>query len=501
LVALAQPQPPPTVFDGNLAVRTVVGTDLTMPIGVAFLGRDDMLVIEKASGKVKRIRTQNGVQTSTDVLDLAVNSASERGLLSIALHPNVPENPGVYLFWTESSTGSDSAIVAEVGNAASPYPPGTPNPYGSRIDRFVWNGSALTFDHNLIVLRSFQADPNQPLRGNHNGGVIRFGVENGSPKLYVVLGDQGRRGQLQNLELGPPPGPNHLHFPDDDQFGGPEPDAAHLAGVVLRLNADGSAPQDNPFYAHGADLISAGQVSVGESLQRVYGYGIRNSFGLAIDPRSQSVWIQENGDDSFTELNRVEPGSNGGWVQVMGPIARVAEFKAIETGTAPLTPGKYSGMQQIRFPPTELADTPEDAMSRLFMLPGATYSEPEFSWRYEIAPGGMDFMTGRALGPQYEGDLFMGAAVPVMDGGYLFRFNLTGNRRMIAVDDPRIADRVADNLEKHNFSGGTLGIVESESFRFGRDFGVATDIKTGPNGNLYVVSLSRGAIYEIHRAR
>jgi glucose/arabinose dehydrogenase len=269
--------------------------------------------------------------------------------------------------------------------------------------------------------------------------------------------------------------------------------------VVLRLNADGSAPQDNPFYAYGAELIAAGQVSVGETLQKIYAYGIRNSFGLAIDPRSQQVWIQENGDDSFTELNRVERGSNGGWVQVMGPIARVAEFKAIETGTAPLTTGKYAGMQQIRFPPTLLPDTPEEAMAALFMLPGAFYSEPEFSWRYEIAPGGMGFQIGRALGPQYEADLFMGAAVPVMDGGYLFHFNLTGNRRKVGLDDPRIADLVADNLEKHNFAGGTLGIVESESFRFGRDFGIATDIKTGPNGNLYVVSLSRNAIYEVYR--
>ena len=496
---LAQAPPPPSVLDTNLAVRTVVGTNLTMPIGMAFLGQDDFFVIEKASGKVKRIRTQNGVQTSTDVLDLAVNSASERGLLSIALHPDFPTNPGVYLFWTESSTGADSAVLGEVGNPASPFPPGTPNPFGSRIDRFVWNGSTLTFDRNLLVIRSFQADPNQPLRGNHNGGVIRFNVESGSPKLYIVMGDQGRRGQLQNLEFGPPPGPNHTFFPDDDQFGGPEPDARHLSGVVLRLNADGTAPSDNPFYQYGAELIAGGQASVGQSIQKVFAYGIRNSFGMAFDPRSRDLWVQENGDDSFSELNRVEPGTNGGWVQVMGPLSRIAEFKAIETGTAPLTPGKYSGMQQIRFPPTLLADTPEQVLERLYMLPGATYSEPEFSWRYEIAPGGMGFMAGRALGPQYEGDMFMGAAVPVMDGGYLFHFNLTGNRRKIGVDDPRIEDRVADNTEKHNVAGGAQGIIESESFRFGLNFGISTDIQTGPNGNLYVVSLSRNAIYEIYR--
>ena len=106
----------------------------------------------------------------------------------------------------------------------------------------------------------------------------------------------------------------------------------------------------------------------------------------------------------------------------------------------------------------------------------------------------MNFLRGRALGPQFEDDLFMGAATPNLVGGYLFHFNLTGNRRSIGVDDPRLTDRVADNLAKHE-------ITESESLLIGRDFGVTTDIETGPNGNLYVVSLTRGAIYEVFRRR
>jgi hypothetical protein len=77
-------------------------------------------------------------------------------------------------------------------------------------------------------------------------------------------------------------------------------------------------------------------------------------------------------------------------------------------------------------------------------------------------------------------------------GGYLFRFNLTGNRQKIAVEDPRLQDRVADNTAKHD-------LTESESLLFGSGFGVGTDIDTGPNGNLFVVSLSHGAVYEIFR--
>jgi glucose/arabinose dehydrogenase len=138
------------------------------------------------------------------------------------------------------------------------------------------------------------------------------------------------------------------------------------------------------------------------------------------------------------------------------------------------------------------AASPDEALSRLFLVPGARYADPAFSWKWEVAPGGIGFLSSRALGAQFEGDLFMGAATPVLEGGYLFRFNLTGNRREIAVDDPRLADRVADNRAKHE-------ITESETLLFGRNFGVVTDIQTGPNGNLFVVSLTNGAIYEISR--
>jgi glucose/arabinose dehydrogenase len=126
------------------------------------------------------------------------------------------------------------------------------------------------------------------------------------------------------------------------------------------------------------------------------------------------------------------------------------------------------------------------------MLPGAHYHDPEFSWKFAVAPGGIGFINGRALGPQYDGDLLVGAATPTLAGGYLFRFNLTGNRRKIGVDDPRLEDRVADNAAKFD-------ITESESLLFGMNFGVGTDIQTGPDGNVYVVSLTNGSVYRIAR--
>ena len=119
-----------------------------------------MLVLEKASGRVKRV-VDGTVQGA--VLDLAVNSNSERGLLGIALHPNFASNGFVYLFWSESNTGADSNSSTAVDVLAN------------RVDRFRWNGSSLTFDRNIIRFRAFQQDAGQTPRGNHNGGVIRFG--------------------------------------------------------------------------------------------------------------------------------------------------------------------------------------------------------------------------------------------------------------------------------------------------------------------------------------
>lgn len=454
----------PSVMDSNLAVRPVV-SGLVTPTTMAFIGPNDFLIVEKNTGQVKRV--VDGVVQGV-VLDLAVNSASERGLLGIALHPQFPVNPGVYLYWTESTTGADTNVLANTSLL------------GNRVDRFNWNGSTLSFAANLIQIRALQADAGQPQRGNHNGGVIKFGPDG---KLYIVIGDLGRRGHMQNLPCGPTPicpGPTV----PDDQFGGPAPDNAHLTGVVLRLNDNGSAPADNPFYGVGSAIGG----EVGANIQKVFSYGVRNSFGMAFDPRSGDLWVQENGDDTFSELNRVEPGTNSGWIQIMGPASRVAQYKQIET-----TFGGQN-LQQIRWSPTLIADTPQEALARLYMLPGARFSDPEFSWKYEVSPGGIGFVDGRALGPQYDGRLFVGGARDLLEGGHLFMMKLTGNRRKIAVDDPRLEDRVADNLAKWE-------ITESESLLFGRNFGVVTDIQTGPNGNLYVVSLTKGTVFEIYRTR
>ena len=485
----------PSMTVPNLSVRTAA-SGLTTPIGLAFLSDTEWLVIEKQTGQVRRV--VNGEVQGT-ALDLAVNNFSERGLLGIALHPDFAANGFVYLFWSCKApapttdlflpTLTECADLPELGedsdvDLAVPL-------LGNRVDRFVWDGatSTLAFDRNLIKLRSFQndagpeppdqGDGEQPARGNHDGGVIRFGPDG---KLYVIFGDVGRRGQLQNLPSGPTETGLGPTVPDD-QFGGPEPDNAHFSGVILRLNDDGSTPADNPFFGAGASMGG----EVGANVQKIFAYGVRNSFGMAFDPISGELWDQENGEDAFDEINRVEPGMNSGWIQIMGPVERVGQYKEIETTS--LHHEDFPNLQQFRWGPERIADTPDEALSRLFELPGSHYSDPEFSWKHVLAPAAIGFLNSRALGPQYFGDLFVGFSVnddPL--GGGLMRFELTGNRQKIT------GNKVADNPTFHDTTGSETRIV-------GRDFGILTDIQTAPNGNLLVVSLDRGIVYEIFRTR
>lgn len=447
------PPPNPFLTDQTLSVKTIIN-GLDQPTSMAFIGLNEFLILEKATGKVQHV--YNG-QLLTPAADLAVNNASERGLLGIALHPNFPATPYVYLYWTESSTGVDTSNIDEVPLL------------GNRVDRFIWNGSTLTLDRNLIHLRSLQQDAGQPSRGNHNGGVLRFGPDG---KLYIVIGDNGRRGLLQNVTNG--------GTVPDDQFGGPEPDNAHLTGVILRLNDDGTTPSDNPFF--NASTTLTGEAAA--NIKKIFAYGVRNSFGMAFDPANGNLWTEENGDDSFDEINRVTAGSNNGWVQIMGPSTRIADYKSIET-----TYGARD-LQQIRWSPTLIAGTPAQAISRLYMLPGAHYTEPEFSWKYAVAPSPIGFVKGTALGSQLNGDMFVGASRTTLYNGYLFHFKLSSDRQSIAPTDPRLQDKVADNLDKFD-------ITESESLLIGKNFGITTDIETGPDGNLYIVSLSNGAVYQI----
>ena len=252
----------PVLRDPALSISEIT-SGLSAPTTMAFIGVQDILVLQKSDGRVRRVIS--GVLQPGAVLDAAVDSASERGMLGIAVHPNFPTPSFVYLYFTESATGSDTS-----GSAAA-----------NRVYRYTWDGAMLTAPL-LILDLPVNTGP------NHDGGILLFGPDE---KLYAVIGDLNRNGQLQNFQAGA--------APDN-------------TSVIFRINDDGSVPSDNPFFSQGGNLA------------KYYAYGIRNSFGMAFDPVTDELWMTENGPGSYDEINLVEPGFNSGWEMLMGPDARNA---------------------------------------------------------------------------------------------------------------------------------------------------------------------------------
>jgi glucose/arabinose dehydrogenase len=374
--------------DPGLLVKEVV-SGLNQPTAMAFIGLGDILVLQKGDGRVRRVI--NGILQPAPVLDVAVDNASERGLLGIAIHPDFPTSPFVYLYYTESTTGSDTS--------------GSPAPLGNRVYRYTWNGSTLV-EPKLILDLPVTPGP------NHNGGAMTFGPDG---KLYVVIGELNRNGQLQNFSSGA--------APDD-------------TGVIFRINDDGSAPSDNPFFNQGGNLA------------KYFAYGIRNSFGLAFDSVTGKLWDTENGPANYDEVNLVEPGFNSGWMRIMGPSSRDAQ------GT-----------------------------SDLVVLSGSHYADPKFSWFSTVAPTAIVFTNAASLGVDYQNNTLVGD----INNGNLYRFRLNATRDGFDFTNPSLGDLVADNN------------TELQELIWGTGFVGITDLKIGPDGLLYVLSFTLGKIFAISR--
>ena len=193
-----------------------------------------------------------------------VVTGGENGLLGLALRPNYPQDRDVWAFVTRRVSGT---VI-------------------NQLVRIRADGSGFT------VLRRL------PAASNHDGGRIMFGPDG---KLYVVIGDNNYPARAQNL--------------------------ASMAGKMLRLNADGTVPADNPRA--GSPIIA---------------YGIRNSFGFTFDPQNGRLWETENGPDCNDEINLVPRFklSNFGW----GPSATCsspppAPRNTNQNGPSPVAPKVY----------------------------------------------------------------------------------------------------------------------------------------------------------------
>ncbi|MDN5846393.1 MAG: PQQ-dependent sugar dehydrogenase [Candidatus Nitrosocosmicus sp.] len=254
-----------SVNDQSLNVESFV-EGLNSPTSMAFLDSNNIMVLEK-DGLVRLV--SNGQLQPQPVLEIPVDSQSERGLLGIAV---------------EKNTSSDNSSIQN-GDAKNIYlyytePGDEDGELKNRVYKYTWNGQTL---ENPTLILDLPAIPGP----NHDGGKLMIGPDN---YLYGVIGDLNHDGMLQN-------------FPD-----GPSPDDT---GIIFRISPiDGTVAPDNPFSTDPSD-----------SLSKYFAYGIRNSFGLTFDPVTKTIWDTENGPASNDEINIVKPGFNSGWQTIMGPIS------------------------------------------------------------------------------------------------------------------------------------------------------------------------------------
>ncbi|MSS86498.1 MAG: hypothetical protein EXS77_05040, partial [Nitrosopumilus sp.] len=260
---------------------------------------------------------------------------------------------------------------------------------GNRIYKYDWNGEKLV---NPVLLKEL------PSNEYHNSGAMVTGLDG---QVYAVVGDTGKYGPLQNQPL------ENLYPPGIKDY--------MDTSVILRVDPDG------PYHA----------------------MGIRNSFGLAIDPVNGNLWDTENGDDDFDEINLIQDKFNSGWETIMGPATQ-----------------------------SEIASLP--------VYEDYQYADPKFSWQKVVAPAAISFGNFKET-RDYDNSIFVGDC----NNGHLYKFQLNQSRDGFVFSNPDLQD----NLVNENDS--------TDEIMLGTGFRCITDIERGPDGFLYLVSHGESVIYRI----
>lgn len=241
----AAPTPVPVAL-----TETLFAAGFEKPTAMLFLP-DGRLLVSLQSGEVWSVPRGGGSQSLLLTVDTQADYTG-RGLLGLVLDPGFTANGYLYLYYTRFSDDQYRNVVERVTLA----------------DGLVDPESPVT----LVTL-----DPQATNR--HNGGTMRFGPDG---MLYLGVGDNAVPAYAQSL---------------DNRF-----------GKILRYNADGSIPLDNPFFSR----------AKGEN-RAIWALGLRNPYTFAFDPLSGDLFINDVGEDSWEEINVGAAGDNYGWPQVEGP--------------------------------------------------------------------------------------------------------------------------------------------------------------------------------------
>jgi len=444
------------VNNSNLKVETVFKGDLESPTSMAFLGANDILVLEKNAGAVQRI--VNGHMLPKPVLKVPIASKIERGMLGIAIarhsaanfttntsnaaaaaFPFIPFNAeeGNGMGGEESKTAPNSTTTTYVflyytqsggGKSGDDHPKGgglPVQPLGNRLYRYEFDNHSNKLINPKLLL-DLPATTYKVNETDHNGGRIVIGPDN---NVYIIIGDVGAHlGKAENIQKG---------------IGLDRGKGLDGTGGILRVTQDGQ-PVEPPLLGNNTYPANI-----------YYAYGIRNGFGIDFDPITKKLWNTENGPDYGDEINLVDPGFNSGWRQVQGIWLRQAGDT--QGPVAPIHPNK-------------LVDFGGRGL----------YHPPQFTWEHTIGPTAIKFLNSSKLGKQYENDMFVADII----FGNIYHFKLNKQRDGLLLSGP-LADKIANNAD------------ETFTPWFASGFGAITDLQVGPDGYLYVLSHTGGAIYRI----
>lgn len=241
----------PSAFAGTLPsgfTESYVVTGLSTPLGMAFLPDGRILVVEQA-GAIKLV--SNG-SASTLLTVTGITSGGERGLLGIAIDPDYPTRPYIYVYYTASGS------VAQVA-------------------RYTFSNNTIDANSKLILINDIPDSAS-----NHNGGTLRFGLDK---TLYISVGDDASACNAQDRTL--------------------------LKGNILRIKVDDTinasdratlAPSDNPFVS-----------STNNNEKLVWAYGLRNPFRFNVHPDTGALFIGDVGSGTREEVDVSTGGENFGW--------------------------------------------------------------------------------------------------------------------------------------------------------------------------------------------
>ncbi|WP_205739613.1 PQQ-dependent sugar dehydrogenase [Georgenia sp. SYP-B2076] len=261
---------------------------------------DGRLFVVAQDGTVRIVK--NGTTLPTPFLKITTDDQGERGLTGIAIDPNFATNKYVYLYYASF----------------------TPVPH-NRVSRFVADGDVALRSGGAVVETPILDLDNLSTVNIHNGGAMNFGADG---KLYVAVGENANGSNSQNLN--------------------------NLLGKVLRINADGTIPTDNPFFATASGKNRA-----------IWALGFRNPFTFTFQPGTNKIFVNDVGGSAWEEINDTVRGGNYGWPTTEGPTTDprfISPFYAYPHDTAApvngcaITGGAFYNPATMRYPSDYVGD-------------------------------------------------------------------------------------------------------------------------------------------------